>query len=281
MKVDNWPEDVWKGGKYYEAYLEWRRHVITSSAREIAKAIHDYNPYVCVSLAARNGINWAKTSDAQEWWEWTKEGILDFVCPMTYSTEPAQFTKTAREALSYVKGDVPYYGGIGVYKMESYEQLAEVIDSGRELGQDGFINFNLRRLIPYLDKVKSKLDKPALLSHRAPETHFIPEAVGSENEEGLRVFEAGKEINFKTSIMFRGKLKEGIERIKGDIIVQKTTGEIISKITPVDINKSDIVNSSFKLEKQGKYRIGLYGVMTLSTGEERPFITRSFPFEID
>ncbi|MHC4394830.1 MAG: glycoside hydrolase family 10 protein [Planctomycetota bacterium] len=280
LKVGNWPGDVWKGGKYYQAYLDWRRYLITSSAREIAKAIHDYDPYACVSLAARSGVNWANTSDAQEWWEWTKEGFLDFICPMTYSTEPEKFADSARQLLPLVNGDVPYYGGIGVYKMESYEPLAKVIDSGRELGQDGFINFNLRRLIPYLDKVKAKLGKPALLAHRAPQTHFIIEADKSETKDGLKVFSPGKTIKFKTSIMFCGKLKEGISRIKGDIILQKTSGEIINKICSVDFNTSDIVTSSFKPEKQGKYRLGLFGVMTLSTGAEKPFITRSFPFEI-
>ena len=144
---------------------------MTSSAREIAKAVHDYDPYVCVSLAARSGVNWAYTSDAQEWWQWTKEGILDFICPMTYAEVPERFTKSARELLPKVNGDVPYYGGIGVYKMESYEPLAEVIDSGRELAQDGFVTFNLRRLMPYLGEVKAKLDKPALLPSRPKRGH--------------------------------------------------------------------------------------------------------------
>ena len=280
LKVDNWPADVWKGGKYYEAYREWRRYLITSSAREIAKAVHDYDPYVCVSLAARSGVNWALTSDAQEWWEWTKEGILDFVCPMTYANVPEQFTKSARELLPKVNGDVPYYGGIGVYKMESYEPLGEVIDSGRELGQDGFVTFSLRRLMRYLEQVKDKLGKPALLPHRAPETRFMLEEGKGGTKDGLRVFKQGEEVKFKTTIMFRGKLREGIKRIRGDIVVQKTAGEDMTKIRSVDLKSSEIVESSFKLDKQGRYRLGLYGVMTLSNGEEKLFITRGFPFEI-
>ena len=99
-------------------------------------------------------------------------------------------------------------------------------------------------------------------------------------KDGLRVFKQGEEVKFKTTIMFRGKLREGIKRIKGDIVVQKTTGEDMTKIRSVDLKSSEIVESSFKLDKQGRYRLGLYGVMTLSTGEEKLFITKSFPFEI-
>ncbi len=75
-------------------------------------------------------------------------------------------------------------------------------------------------------------------------------------------------------------MREGINRIQGDILVETMSGETVSKIHTLDLDKSAIINLAAKPEKEGRYRLALYGTMTLSTGEKRPFITKSFPFEI-
>ena len=89
--LSGWPADFAVGGKYHEIYQDWRRSLIHSLAREIARDVHLYDPYVIVSLAARNSISWAAVSDAQEWWKWVDEGILDILCPMDYHTKPDEF----------------------------------------------------------------------------------------------------------------------------------------------------------------------------------------------
>ncbi|HUU29026.1 MAG TPA: family 10 glycosylhydrolase, partial [archaeon] len=107
LKISKWPDDVWKDGKYREVYLDWRRQLIGSSAREIARAVHTYDPYVCVSLAARPWTEHAYNSDGQVWWEWANEGILDFICPMNYTTEQDRFVSIMKEGLPLLKGVIP------------------------------------------------------------------------------------------------------------------------------------------------------------------------------
>lgn len=281
LNISNWPADVWKEGKYREIYLDWRRNLIHSSAREIARAVHTSDSYVCVSLAARTGVEWAYYSDAQVWWAWISEGILDFVCPMNYTTEPDRFAERMKSHLPLVKGAVPYYSGMGIYQMKAFAPFKEIVEIGRGLGQDGFVTFELRALLPELEKIGAELTElPALLPHRAPEIRFILEKAERETEEGFPVFSAAAPVECKVNVMFKGKLREGIRRIKGDIILQTAGGETINRIQPLNLEKSSIVKLSARCEKQGRFRIAFYGTMTLSSGEVKPFISKSFPFEI-
>jgi len=281
LKITKWPDEVWKEGQYREAYLDWRRQLMHSSAREIARAVHVYDPYVCVSLAARTSVEWAYNSDAQVWWEWIKEGILDFVCPMNYTTDPDRFVEVMKSHLPLVRGEVPYYSGIGMYEMKAFPQLKKNIELGRELGQDGFVTFELRSLKPVLGQAKAELtNRPALLPHRAPETRFILDPANRESEEGFPVFSPAETVKFKADVMFRGKMREGITRIQGDILLETMSGETVVRIHSLNLDKSTIFDLAAKPEKEGRYRLALYGTMTLSTGEKRPFISKSFPFEV-
>jgi len=278
-----WPDDVWKGGKYRELYLDWRRYLIHSSAREIARAVHTYDPYACVSICARRQlIQHVYESDAQVWWEWIKEGILDFVTPMNYSDDPEGYIGFIKQQFPLIKGALPYYGGVGVFRMKKFEPVKKAIELGRGIGEDGYNTFNIRTLLPLLEQFKSAgvNSPPALLPHRAPETRFYVESSGRESEEGFQIYSPDSEVSFKVDVMFRAKLREGISRIQGDIVLQKTNGEIVTKISTIDLDKAAIISLSTKCGEQGLYRLALYGAMTLSTGEVKPFITKSFPFQV-
>ncbi|MEA1996806.1 MAG: family 10 glycosylhydrolase [Gemmatimonadota bacterium] len=276
-----WPEDVWKEGKYREVYLDWRRSLIHSSAREIARAVHMLDPYVCVSLAARTSVKWAYESDAQEWWAWIREGILDFVCPMNYTTNPEKFVTVMKSHLPLTRGAVPYYSGIGLYQMKEYTPFKKNVELGRELGQDGFVTFELRTLLPELEESGSDLtSRPALLPHRAPETRFILKSSGRESEEGFFIYSQGDSVKFELSVMMTGKLKEGINRIQGDVALQRMNGETVSEIRSLDLERSARKNMAIKCSQPGRYRLALSGTMTLGTGKKKLFITKSFPFEV-
>jgi len=280
LDTGNWPDPVWKEGKYREVYLEWRRNLIHTSAREIARAVHTLDPYVCVSLAARNSASWCTYSDGQEWWKWMDEGILDFVCPMNYTTDADRFAANMKAHLPLARGMTPYYSGIGAYRMDTFEQMAANVGLGRELGQDGWVAFELRGLRAKLEQIKKELNQgPALLPHRAPETRFTLEPSGRETPEGFPVYSPGERIGFKVSVMLKGKLKEGISRIRGDIVLQKISGETAAKIETLDLNRSKVGKLAVTCPETGRYRLALYGTMTLSSGEEKPFIAKSFPLE--
>ena len=282
LKITKWPDDVWKDGPYREAYLDWRRELMISSVREITKAIHDYNPYICTSLCARRQLKVTYEIDAQEWWKWIREGLLDFVAPMDYSDEPEEYVHLIKQQFPLIKGALPYYGGVGVFRMKEFEPVKKAIELGRGIGEDGYVTFNINSLLPLLEQFKAAgvNSLPALLPHRAPETRFYVESSGRESEEGFKIFAPGSEVNFKVDVMFKAKLRQGISRIWGDVVLTKTSGEIVAKIKSFDLNEATIANLSVTCGEEGLYRLAFYGTMTLSNGDVRPFITKSFPFEI-
>ena len=80
--------------------------------------------------------------------------------------------------------------------------------------------------------------------------------------------------------MFRGKLREGIERIRGDFEIRSLNEDKRTLIRPVDLKQGARIELTAVCREPGRYRLALYGSLTLSTGEERSFIAQSFPFEV-
>src|SRR5690606_37131673 len=48
----------------------------------------------------------------QKWWEWIKEGLMDFVCPMNYWLTPESFGQIIREQIARSENKVPLYAGL-------------------------------------------------------------------------------------------------------------------------------------------------------------------------
>ncbi len=285
LAMDRWPDDVWKGGKYREIYLDWRRELITSSASEIATAIHGFDPYVCVSLAARSELEHAYHSDAQVWWEWDDEGILDFVCPMNYADNPAGYAESIREHFPLVRGSIPYYGGIGLFRMRDARLLMESIEGGRAMGQDGFVVFSyewggLRAMLDTLAGFLANREH-TLLPHRAPKTSFFMQEAADHTVEGFPVYPADSAITAEVVVMLQAKLREGINRIYGELNIQEVNGRVVEHVQSVDLRQSERIPCSFQPGQKGRYRLMLSGTMELTNDQARPFVVKSFPFEIE
>ena len=74
--------------------------------------------------------------------------------------------------------------------------------------------------------------------------------------------------------------REGINRIKADLCLVDMSGKVLRELEHVDLDKAIRLPLELKCDQPGRYRLGLYGKMNLSNGESKPFITKSFPFEI-
>ncbi len=282
-QMAGWPADFAVGGKYHELYQNWRRKLIHSLAREIALDVHRRDPYVCVSLAARTGVlSWTRVSDAQEWWKWLDEGILDFVCPMNYMTEPDKFTEAFTPELNLTRGVAPFYNGLGMYEFKGFGDLETMVRLGRERGQDGFVAFELESLLKVLDQAgKSLTPGKAIFPHRAPETRFHLAEPSRRTAEGFPVYSPGQNIDFETVVMLRAKLREGVSRVSGDLLLEKVTGEALSSLGSLDLDHAVVHKAALIAPAPGRYRLALAGEMTLSSGEKKPFVTRSFPFQVE
>jgi uncharacterized lipoprotein YddW (UPF0748 family) len=282
LEIDKWPDDVWKEGKYRAVYLEWRAELITSSAEEIAGAIHDYDPYVCVSLAARSGIRTAFLHDGQEWWTWDDKGILDFVCPMNYTADPAEYLSDIQNHLPLLQGNIPYYGGIGLFLNKRSDMLIESIRKGRAHGQDGFVVFSYGwgGLSTMLDTVGIFLnqDRKVLLPHRAPLVSFYIHTSPRQTKAGLPGYPVNDSIDCEVVIPLKAKIRQGITRIRGYLKIQQSGNGFTENIMPVNIRETERFTFILNIRNSGIHRIILSGEMELSDGLTKPFVSESYPF---
>jgi len=145
VTVANWPADCWEGGPLLAQYRDWRRHLQTSLVAEMRERLAAIDPEIQISLAARASVTGAVESDAQDWPTWSREGYLDFLCPMDYTGDLGVFRNKLAPQMEAVGGVLPVYAGIGVSptRSDSAANFSEQIMIARELGADGFLVFSL------------------------------------------------------------------------------------------------------------------------------------------
>jgi uncharacterized lipoprotein YddW (UPF0748 family) len=146
--VENWPEDVYRGGPRAAAYNDFRCRQITTLVAEISEAAHRLDPDLAVSAAVFGSYPGCRESVAQDWPLWIRRGYLDFVCPMDYTESDNGFEKLVSRQLELVQGRIPVYPGIGATASRSQltaDRVAGQIHLTRKLGASGFTIFNLSK----------------------------------------------------------------------------------------------------------------------------------------
>jgi uncharacterized lipoprotein YddW (UPF0748 family) len=175
LRVSKWPDDVIGKGSLADRFADWRREQITSIVREVSHAARAARPGTTVSAAVF--LNWEdhRNEFGQDWKRWVDEGIVDYVCPMNYTTNPTRFTAWVKRQMAWVGGKVPVCPGIGVFAdgvtFTGPQQVLDEVEIARNLGAGGFVIFNYqpelaRDYLPYL----------ALGATSAPSTFDVKQA---------------------------------------------------------------------------------------------------------
>ena len=142
LTVTNWPADVLAAGSLRNTFLDWRRAQITRLVQTVYAQTKALKPAVQVSAAVFPDPVSAYDDVGQDWRRWITNGIVDFVCPMDYTTTLANFTNLVAQQLTYAGGKVPVYPGIGAYLLETDGALAQ-LQAARAVNTRGFIIFEL------------------------------------------------------------------------------------------------------------------------------------------
>ncbi len=129
---------------YTQAFPErWRRFraarltALLTSLRSTVKAV---KPAAIVSVAVVPDPREAATHRLQDWRAWVDTGLVDVVCPMAYTTDPAVFAAQIAAARQ-IAGAHPLWAGIGAYRLSS-AQIVENVQAARRLGVGGIILFS-------------------------------------------------------------------------------------------------------------------------------------------
>ncbi|MBQ7651934.1 MAG: family 10 glycosylhydrolase, partial [Victivallales bacterium] len=217
--VEKWPEDCRPGGRHYAAYNLWRQNNISRLVEVVSKEAHAAKPSIKVSAAVYGEWEGACEWVAQDAVLWVRKGWLDFICPMNYSANSADFRDWLSRQLEITAPLLPIYAGIGAYMTASPVDVAEQIRVARTIGADGFVCFSLtegfaKRTLPMLKLSSTAMDGSKLMPHNSRH-------VGFEIKSGEKVLD--------------GKLREG--------------GTFMAEVTfPPDVKLNNI---SFATERNG------------------------------
>ena len=153
--VKNWPSGVRKG-KLAAEYQRWKQNVITDLVKKVSRSVRTANSDIEISAAVWNDPDIGCDEFGQDWPRWVKNGYLDFVCPMSYTTSEIALRKWTRKQKREVDGKVPIYPGLGVYMMSKPSQLNQQLRVIREEGMPGYVLYNftprtLDRFFPYIN----------------------------------------------------------------------------------------------------------------------------------
>ncbi|MFP4248718.1 MAG: glycoside hydrolase family 10 protein [Armatimonadota bacterium] len=150
IRVNNWPGDVLRGA-HKEAFLDWRREIVTSLLRTVRQKMHEVRPDA--TLSASVFINWESHRDSfgQDWKTWIDEGLVDFVAPMTYVADMDKFQGWVRKQEAWSGGKVPVAMGIGPFAdidpKVTPQGMLDQVQASRKLGCEGFVLFNYQRAL--------------------------------------------------------------------------------------------------------------------------------------
>lgn len=135
-----------------QRWQEFRRARVTTLLTRIRSTVKARRPRAVLSAAVFPDANDAANRRFQNWAGWLEAGLLDAICPMTYTTDPATF-RSQIASVEQLAGRRPVWAGIGAYQLPATATI-ENIRVARQLGAEGIILFSYDNLdTKYVDTV--------------------------------------------------------------------------------------------------------------------------------
>jgi uncharacterized lipoprotein YddW (UPF0748 family) len=127
---------------------EWHQFRVkrmTALVTQLRATVREARPSAVVSVAAAPDREEALSGKMQDWSAWLNDGLIDVLCPMAYTQEPARFAEQIAAA-KQAAGPVPVWAGIGAYRL-SPGQTIDNIRTARKLGASGVVLFSYDSLV--------------------------------------------------------------------------------------------------------------------------------------
>ncbi|RKY64201.1 MAG: hypothetical protein DRP99_02595 [Candidatus Latescibacterota bacterium] len=122
-------------------FLVWRAEPVTKFVEELRRAMGRSE----ISAAVFPGYPDCVVSVGQDWADWARRGLVDFIFPMTYTNSPLLVVGYTRNHLAQVGGKVPVWEGLGKRSSQSQllaEVLREQVEAARCAGAQGVVVFH-------------------------------------------------------------------------------------------------------------------------------------------
>jgi hypothetical protein len=131
--------------------LEFRKRNVEDVFRRIRAATNRCGRVL--SIAQRVQYLNRAVLEGQDWAEWAREGLMDFTCPMNYTTSTATFRERLAQNMPRLAGrrGVKVYEGVSRRSSAGESPIGTVLEqmtAALELGADGVTLFHLGVLAP-------------------------------------------------------------------------------------------------------------------------------------
>ncbi|TVS19164.1 MAG: hypothetical protein EA424_09270 [Planctomycetaceae bacterium] len=271
--VQDWPNDCYRGD-LADAFRDWRCEQINTVVRETARQVRAIKPHVKISAAVFSGYPGTKRSIGQDWVHWCREGWLDFVCPMNYTTIDSSFQSMTAGQMGHLQGAVPLVTGIGHWRI-SDEQAIGQAEISRQSGSDGFILFNMgavlgQRGLPKFGQAMTST--PASPPHNGPVIRFHSSV---DDDQPVSVV-PGQAMTLEVSMVGLGEHRRPATAVQGRLQVEDPYGQVLSVLMDLpEVGES----VSLTIPRQsGTFRVGAMGELTFDDGSTQRFLVRSRPY---
>ncbi len=142
-----------------QGWQEFRRSRLTALLSRIRETVKARRSRVMLTAAVFPDANDATNRRFQDWGGWLETGLLDAVCPMAYTTDPALF-RTQIANVEQLARRWPVWAGIGAFQL-SASATADNIRSARQLGTEGVVLFSYDNLdAAYVETVAKEAFSP-------------------------------------------------------------------------------------------------------------------------
>lgn len=124
-----------------DSWAAFRREQVTGLVERIYRDVKAIRPRLTVSAAVIADRELALNDRFQDWPAWMRDGIVDVVVPMAYTSDTARFQRLVTTARDAVDDRRRVWAGIGSY-LTTVEGTLEMIDVARGEGSGGIALFS-------------------------------------------------------------------------------------------------------------------------------------------
>ena len=279
-KVAKWPDDA-LAGPLKDRFAAWRQEQVTALVRTLAAEVRRARPGTLLSAAVVGDWETARRDLGQDWKRWLEEGLLDFVCPMTFTPDGGRFEEAVARQAEWVGGRVPLYVGIGAYRIPDTADLLDQIERARRLGADGFVLYHaddpelVATRLP--DLARSLAAHVTAPPHPAPPAKFVFPP-GLPNLPRLAYAE-DTQVTVLALVEAKGSFARRVRGASGRLRLETVEGEAVRDLGHVRSSDRKSAKAVLRLPP-GRYRLAIEGSVSLGWFRSRPFLVRSRPFDV-
>ena len=281
--IVNWPGDFAPSGSRYKEFMEWRVIPITELVRDMRNWMLAIKPDLEFSVAA-----WTLFQDAPTYWrywigqdtaDWVRNGYLDAVAPMMYTTNLNNLEDYILNDFKYMvggpEGKVPLLPLIttGVESPVDPNAFKAVVDKVRSLGADGWIIWRYggpgSAITPDIRDYLSLIDMPDVFSLRNIQVSTVETNATVTWTTDLL---ATSKVEYSTSPLFNASFEYKASLDFHYWNIDHIAGVLIEDNTPVtnhSITLTSLLPGTkyyFRVQSEGSGGIATSKVLTFTTG---------------